>query len=120
MYMKEILDKTESDDEWKNAYTGRGSIPDDRYNPFTPDVSVSLSDQERSEQYIPLDDVESNENNVEMQVDNTTPATITSKVTCCAAGDLCTAPMGTKYHYYSVIYAPNQCTLLRNAVSNWI
>ncbi len=31
-----------------------------------------------------------------MQVDNTTPVTITSKVTCCAAGDLCTAPIGTK------------------------
>ncbi len=41
--MKEILDKTESDDEWKNAYTVRGSIPDDRCNPFTPDASVSLS-----------------------------------------------------------------------------
>ncbi len=42
MYMKEILDKTESDDEWKNAYTGRGGIPNDRCNPFTPDASVSL------------------------------------------------------------------------------
>ncbi len=27
---------------------------------------------------------------------------------------------GQKYHYYSVIYAPNKCTLLSNAVSNWI
>ncbi len=44
--MREILDKTESDDEWKNAYTGRGGIPDDRCNPFTSDASVSLSDQE--------------------------------------------------------------------------
>ncbi len=35
--MKEILDKTENDDEWKNAYTGSGGIPDDRCNPFTPD-----------------------------------------------------------------------------------
>jgi hypothetical protein len=34
-----------------------------------------------------------------MQVDNTTLATITSKVTCCAAGDLCTAPMGTKISF---------------------
>jgi hypothetical protein len=119
--MKEILDKTESNDEWKNAYTVRGGIPDDGYNPFTPDASVSLLDQEGSEQYISLDDVESNENNAEMQVDNTTPATITSKVTCCAAGDLCTAPIwGQKYHYYSVIYLLNKCTLLSNAVSNWI
>ncbi len=45
---------------------------------------------------ISLDDVKSSESNAKMQVDNTTPATITSKVTCCAAGDLCTAPMGTK------------------------
>ncbi len=94
--MKEILDNTESDDEWKNAYTGRGGIPDDRCNPFTPDASVSLSDQDGLEKYISLDDVESSESNAEMQVDNTTPATITSKVTCCAAGDLCTAPMGKK------------------------
>ncbi len=43
--MKETLDKTESDDEWKNTYMGRGGIPDDRCNPFTPDASVSLSDQ---------------------------------------------------------------------------
>ena len=99
VYMKEILDKTESDDEWKNAYTGRGGIPDDRCNPFTPDASVSLSDQEGSEQNISLDDVKSSESNAEMQVDNTTPATITSKVTCCAAGDLCTAPMGTKISF---------------------
>jgi hypothetical protein len=47
--MKEILDKTESDDEWKNAYTGRGGIPNERCNPFTPDASVSLSYQEGSE-----------------------------------------------------------------------
>ena len=53
VYKKEILDKTESDDEWKYAYTGRGGIPDDRYNPFTPDASVS-SDQEGSEQKILL------------------------------------------------------------------
>ncbi len=99
MYMKEILDKTESDDEWKNTYTGRGGIPNDRCNPFTPDVSVSLSDQEGSEQNISLDDVKSSESNAEMQVDNTTPATITSKVTCCAAGDLCTGPMGTKISF---------------------
>ena len=99
VYMKEILDKTESDDEWKNAYTGRGGIPDDRCNPFTPDASVSLSDQEGSEQNNSLDDVKSSESNAEMQVDNTTPATITSEVTCCAAGDLCTAPMGTKISF---------------------
>jgi hypothetical protein len=42
--MKEILDKPESDDKWKNAYTGRGGIPNERSNPFTPDTSVSLSD----------------------------------------------------------------------------
>ena len=94
--MKEILDKTESDDEWKNACMGRGGIPNDRCNLFTPDASVSLSNQEGLEKYISLDDVKSSESNVEMQVDNTTPATITSEVTCCAAGDLCTAPMGTK------------------------
>ncbi len=47
--MKEILDKTESDDEWKNVYMGRGGIPNDRCNQFTPDASVSLSDQEGSE-----------------------------------------------------------------------
>jgi hypothetical protein len=94
--MKEILDKTESDDEWKNGYTGRGGIPNDRCNPFTPDASVSLSDQEALEQNISLDDVESSESNAEMQVDNTSPATITSEVTCCAAGDLCPAPMGYK------------------------
>ncbi len=94
--MKEILDKTESDDEWKNAYTGKGSFPDDRCNPFTPDASFSLSDQEGSGKYISLDDVKSSESNAEMQVDNTTPVTITSEVTCCVAGDLCTAPMGTK------------------------
>ena len=35
----------------------------------------TLSDQEGSEKYISLDDVESSENNAEMQVDNTTPAT---------------------------------------------
>ncbi len=97
--MKEILDKTESDDEWKNACMGRGSILNDRYNPFTPDVSVSLSDQEGSEKNHSLDDVESSESNAEMQVDNTTPATITSEVTCWAAGDLCTAPMGTKISF---------------------
>jgi hypothetical protein len=97
--MKEILDKTQSDDEWKNAYTGRGGIPDDRCNPFTPDVSVSLLDQEGLEKYISLDDVKSSESNAEMQVDNTTPATITSEVTCCAAVDLCTAPMGTKISF---------------------
>jgi hypothetical protein len=57
--MKEILDKTEIDDEWKKAYTGRGGIPDDRYNPFTPDASVSLSDQEGLEQNNSLDDVKS-------------------------------------------------------------
>ncbi len=34
-----------------------------------------------------------------MQVDNTTPATITSEVTSCAAGDLCRAPMGTKISF---------------------
>ncbi len=95
--MKEILDKTESDDEWKNVYMGRGGIPDDRCNPFTPDASVSLLDQEGLEQNISLDDVESSESNAEMQ--DTTPATITSKVTCCAAGDLCTAPMGTKISF---------------------
>ena len=99
VYMKEILDKTQSDDEWKNAYTGRGGIPDDRCNPFTPDVSVSLLDQEGLEKYISLDDVKSSESNAEMQVDNTTPATITSEVTCCAAVDLCTAPMGTKISF---------------------
>ncbi len=97
--MKEILDKTESDDEWKNAYTGRGGISDDRCNPFTPDVSISLSDQEGSGKYISLDDVKRSKSNAEIQVDNTTPATITSKVTCCAAGDLCTAPMGTKISF---------------------
>jgi hypothetical protein len=48
--MKEILDKTEMDDEWKNEYTGRAGILDDRYNPFTPDTSISLSDQEGLEQ----------------------------------------------------------------------
>ncbi len=97
--MKEILDKTESDDEWKNAYTGRGGISNDRCNPFTPDARISLSDQEGSEQNISLDDVESSESNAEMQVDNTTPVTITSKVTCCAAGDMCTAPMRTKISF---------------------
>jgi hypothetical protein len=80
----------------KNVYMGRGDIPDDRCNLFTPDASVSLSNQEGLEKYISLDDVKSSESNTEMQVDNTTPATITSKVTCCAAGDLCTAPIGTK------------------------
>jgi hypothetical protein len=51
VYIKEILDKTESDDEWKNVYTGRGGFPNDRYNPFTPDASISLSDQEGSGKY---------------------------------------------------------------------
>ncbi len=59
----------------------------------------TLTDQEGSEQYISLDDIESSEINAEMQVDNTTPATITSEFTCCAAGDLCTAPMGTKISF---------------------
>ena len=72
--MKEILDKTEMDDEWKNEYTGRAGILDDRYNPFTPDTSISLSDQEGLEQWISLNDVESNEINVEMQAENTTNA----------------------------------------------
>ncbi len=118
--MKEILDKTESDDEWKNACTGRGGILNDRCNPYTPDASVSFLDQEGSEQNNSLDDVESSESNAEMQVDNTTPATITSKVPCCAAGDLCRAPMGTKISFQKCFVCSKQMHSIEQCSINWI